>query len=392
MRHLALEDGADTFIPFLILVVLKSNPDHLISNVQYISRFRNPDRLTGENGYYLSSLNASISFIETMDSSSLSNVTQNEFEKNVENAIRNLPLDDDQHELPAMPTSTLIKIPNLQQQASQPVSSTSSARGVQSIPNSPTKATQRPVNEKRMSHSASEASLQAHQQQPPPRSQSPAEATRDFFIRSSDNLQKTVSKPLQALGKIFTEMGNESELIAGYPGHGHQQQSSSGGSAASGSGQGQNMNRMQQPLSPHLGQPPTPRGQRPPSLRSRSTTSLASPISPQGRSSRLPPGQQGYRPNIPHSQQQQNLQLHPQRPSPGQSRASNYQAADFLDDSIPAEEVQATVDKNYQASFNAKIDTLVNIFSDIERETLEIVLLSNGEDVERTIEGLLDMQ
>lgn len=383
MRHLNLEDGADTFIPFLILVVLRSNPDHLISNVQYISRFRNPDRLSGENGYYLSSLNASISFIETMDSSSLSNIKQDEFEKNVENAIRNLPSDDNQNELPAVLPSTS-NTTNVFDKASNQASSSSARKG-HSIPNSPTKAAQRPINEKRMSHSASESSLQAHQQQPPPRSQSPAEATRDFFLRSSDNLQKTVSKPLQALGKIFTEMGSESEMIAGFPGHGHQQSSSASDNTASASGQGNNMNRLQSPLSPHMGQPPTPRGQRPPSLRTRSTTGLASPISPQGRSSRLPQGHYApnYSPNLPQQQQ---------RPGPGQSRPSTYQAADFLDDSIPAEEVQATVDKNYQANFNAKIDTLVNIFSDIERETLEIVLLSNGEDVERTIEGLLDMQ
>lgn len=377
MRHLSLEDGADTFIPFLILVVLRANPDHLISNVQYIQRFRNPDRLAGENGYYLSSLNAAISFIETMDGSSLSNITQQQFEQNVEEAIRALPSDDDQQELPPAQKE---KDPS----QSQPVqgSSRATASVSQSVPNSPTK----PMNEKRSSYQA-EASLHAAQQGPP-RSQSPAEATRDFFIRSSDNLQKTVSKPLQALGKIFTEMGSESEMIAGYPGPGHQQSASTQGPA------GQLHRQHQQPLSPHMGHqqqhpPPTPRGQRPPSLRTRSTASLASPRSPQGRLPPLPPGAQGhYEPGyLPNPQQQ-----HPPRPGNIQNRGSSYQAADFLDDSVPAEEVQATADKNYQATFNAKIDTLLNIFPGIERETLEIVLLSNGEDVERTIEGLLDMQ
>lgn len=394
MRHLNLEDGADTFIPFLILVVLRANPDHLISNVQYIQRFRNPDRLAGENGYYLSSLNAAISFIETMDASSLSNITQEEFEKNVENAVRDLPPDDEQQELPAVPQSASAS--TSERQAGQSTAPTiSRAQSIQqtSLPNSPSKATHRPMNEKRLSHQTSESSLYAHHQQPPPRSQSPAEATKEFFLRSSDNLQKTVSKPLQALGKIFTEMGSESEMIAGFPAHGHQHTSTGGPSSA----QGQSANRLQQqPLSPHTGHQPTPRGQRPPSLRTRSTASLASPISPQARSHRLPPaGAQpghyapGYIANVPH---EQSVTQHGTRPGPGESRGSNYQAADFLDDSVPAEEVQATVDKNYQATFNAKIDTLVNIFSGIERETLEIVLLSNGEDVERTIEGLLDMQ
>jgi len=82
IRHVSssLEDqGADTFIPFLIFVVLRANPDHLVSNLQYvklalsisesgamdvlmkhscryIQRFRNPEKLAGEGGYYLSSL------------------------------------------------------------------------------------------------------------------------------------------------------------------------------------------------------------------------------------------------------------------------------------------------------------------------------------------------
>lgn len=43
-------------MPLLIYVVLQSNPEHLVSNVQYILRFRNQDRLGGEAGYYLSSL------------------------------------------------------------------------------------------------------------------------------------------------------------------------------------------------------------------------------------------------------------------------------------------------------------------------------------------------
>lgn len=56
IRHLSTEENADTFIPVLIFVVLRANPDHLISNVEYIGRFRNQERLSSESGYYLSSL------------------------------------------------------------------------------------------------------------------------------------------------------------------------------------------------------------------------------------------------------------------------------------------------------------------------------------------------
>ena len=34
LRHLRKEEGADNFIPVLIYVVLKANPEHLLSNVE----------------------------------------------------------------------------------------------------------------------------------------------------------------------------------------------------------------------------------------------------------------------------------------------------------------------------------------------------------------------
>lgn len=56
------DTSADSFVPILIYVVLKANPEHLVSNVQYILRFRNQDKLGGEAGYYLSSLVSTHSF------------------------------------------------------------------------------------------------------------------------------------------------------------------------------------------------------------------------------------------------------------------------------------------------------------------------------------------
>jgi hypothetical protein len=67
-------------------VVLRANPEHLVSNVQYILRFRNPDKLSGEAGYYLSSLMGAIQFIENLDRSSLT-ISAEEFERNVEAAV-----------------------------------------------------------------------------------------------------------------------------------------------------------------------------------------------------------------------------------------------------------------------------------------------------------------
>lgn len=73
-------------MPLLIYVVLQANPEHLVSNVQYILRFRNQEKLGGEAGYYLSSLLGAVQFIENLDRTSLT-ISDEEFEKNVEAAV-----------------------------------------------------------------------------------------------------------------------------------------------------------------------------------------------------------------------------------------------------------------------------------------------------------------
>ncbi|KAH8650113.1 hypothetical protein BX600DRAFT_517326 [Xylariales sp. PMI_506] len=86
LKNAKSDTSADSFMPLLIYVVLQSNPEHLVSNVQYILRFRNQEKLGGEAGYYLSSLMGAIQFIENMDRTTLT-ITDEEFEKNVENAV-----------------------------------------------------------------------------------------------------------------------------------------------------------------------------------------------------------------------------------------------------------------------------------------------------------------
>ena len=80
------DTSADSFVPLLIYVVLQANPEHLVSNIQYIFRFRNQDKLGGQAGYYLSSLSGAIQFIENLDQTSLT-VSDEDFERNVEVAV-----------------------------------------------------------------------------------------------------------------------------------------------------------------------------------------------------------------------------------------------------------------------------------------------------------------
>ncbi|KAH9884699.1 hypothetical protein F4778DRAFT_550727 [Xylariomycetidae sp. FL2044] len=86
LKHNKSDSSADSFMPLLIYVVLRANPDHLVSNVQYILRFRNQEKLGGEAGYYLSSLMGAVQFVENMDRTTLT-ISDEDFEKNVEAAV-----------------------------------------------------------------------------------------------------------------------------------------------------------------------------------------------------------------------------------------------------------------------------------------------------------------
>ncbi|SPO41336.1 related to VPS9 (involved in vacuole trafficking) [Pseudozyma flocculosa] len=185
IRHLSTEENADTFIPVLIFVVLKANPDNLISNVEYISRFRNPERLSSESGYYLSSLMGAIAFIETMDYTSLSNITQEEFERNVEQAVQAIPEPESpvirsgpNETPPRMPGSSLFA-PGGQHQR------TPSATSV-TAPNVPGEE-----SAKALPLTPIAASL--------------ADDTRAFFQRTGEAARAGFGRPMGALGRLINE-------------------------------------------------------------------------------------------------------------------------------------------------------------------------------------------
>ncbi|KAL1921236.1 uncharacterized protein VTP21DRAFT_10952 [Calcarisporiella thermophila] len=163
IKHVEGDAGADKFLPILIYVVLKANPPQLISNVQFISRFRNPEQLQSEAGYYLTNLMGAISFIENMDASSLS-ISPEEFDRNIEETVKELEKERPQPENnggklnyedaihPHARRSTLDRGPLI----------------------------------------------------------NPAKAAA-FLERGLNNAQKTIQKPFNLVGKIFSDIGSEGE-------------------------------------------------------------------------------------------------------------------------------------------------------------------------------------
>lgn len=50
------QTGADVFVPILNYVVIKTQPIHLISNIEFIRRFRMKSRLVSSADYYFTQL------------------------------------------------------------------------------------------------------------------------------------------------------------------------------------------------------------------------------------------------------------------------------------------------------------------------------------------------
>ncbi|KAG8965987.1 hypothetical protein FRC05_002907 [Tulasnella sp. 425] len=168
IRHLHKDEGADSFIPILIFVVLKANPEHLMSNIEYAALLCLLQRVELLIHHYVT---GAVNFIETMDHTALSKITQEEFENNVEAAIQALPpspavtdRNEDPSRIPTPPPSGRAITP-------QPVQASNHAGEEPAIPlKLPSTATI-------------------------------AEDTKRFFQRTGDS----ISKPLTAIGKIFNE-------------------------------------------------------------------------------------------------------------------------------------------------------------------------------------------
>ena len=62
---------ADDLLPLLVLVIVRANPPHLVSNIEYVAHFRNQACIGTEAHYNLTSFVSAVSFIRGADASSL---------------------------------------------------------------------------------------------------------------------------------------------------------------------------------------------------------------------------------------------------------------------------------------------------------------------------------
>ncbi|KAG6811885.1 hypothetical protein H0H92_005411 [Tricholoma furcatifolium] len=369
IRHLKADESADAFVPILIYVVLKANPEHLLSNVEFINRFRNPEKLQSEAGYYLSSLMGAVSFIETMDHTSLSNITQEEFERNVEEAIQTLP----------------------HSEASSPV-----------------------VSQAPSIRSGTPPSLSSHvgeESAQPLAMSTPTQSISDDAKRLLQKTGDTISKPLNAIGRIFSDALDGAEKLSNMPGP----------FAPFELGRDQ---RQQTPAPP-----PVPRWSHPQNDGRSSSPGAQVPQTPYSAGSEgmnSPPLQTPYKPRVRRAPSSAS----PAGPgSPGflpeetPSRLGPYThqplamgpSQNFLSPTLLSPRVQSLavadgqsvsrtptpnldlaglsrqIDAAHEHAAAAARDTLIQIFPSMDTEVIEWVLEAQNGDLGKSIEALLEM-
>lgn len=183
LRNTKSDQSADAFVPLLIYTVLRARPDHLVSNVQYIWRFRNQEKLGGEAGYYMSSLMGVVTFVENLDRTTLT-ITDEEFERNVEQAV------------------SAIAEKNRSEEYEDKTHSAASAGPMQHL--SEKSALSRPEVTPRNSMDAEHSSPRRNPSQR--LSEKVAQSNNDDDDSDAvTGLLRTIQKPLSSIGRIFSD-------------------------------------------------------------------------------------------------------------------------------------------------------------------------------------------
>ena len=317
-----------------------------------------------------------VSFIETMDHTSLSNITQEEFEKFVVYLpyikIAHLRFSQVEEAIQALPVSE---------------------------PNSPVFPFVQAKTQSLSPHAGEEsAQLLAIS--------TPAQTLSDDALRLLQKTGDTISKPLNAIGRIFSEALDGAENKLSYlPG-------------PFGPLELARENRAEKP--PELKPPSTPQWFHSEASRSgQATPSPAlAPETPYGERAYTPPLQTPYKPRVrrvpspsfypssPMNSPGYGPEETPSRPGPHTlshqpsqttllpPRVQGSEGSHISRTPTPALDfagVQAQIDSVHEQAAVAARETLIQIFPTVDVEVVELVLEANGGDLGKSIEGLLDM-
>ncbi|KAF9900316.1 hypothetical protein EC991_007637 [Linnemannia zychae] len=386
--------GADTFLPILIFVVLQANPPNLVSNVQYISRFRNPDKLQAEAGYYLASLDGAISFIENLEASSLS-ISPEDFDLQIERTMTELSQERADAfaaaEAAKSPASSIVSETGTQGHRKQDsklatlLAGTAATRASRSRP---------PINEKQFQSSESAqlqektpSLLQHHSSRAGPESastlnyskMSPMPSIRNpaaaLIERGANFATKTIQKPLDIIEKMFQDNGDDEDMAKPYPPRPTQEQY-------------QQQQQSQQFY--NAGAPPA-LPQRPANLeRDDSFTEFV--YVPEGQSvQEIAPNQpagfyqqqhdEEYPGNVPIARQRTVSGTHQQLQHPSQQH-QNQQQQQQQQQQPP----QRSMEEYLQA-----LETLTDMFPSCERQVCDVILQANEGRLSPSIDTLLEI-
>jgi len=91
------DGGADEFLPVLIYVTLRANPERLESNLKYIQRFRGESRLISEAAYFFTNLVSAVRFLSRARASDFTDMDEDAFNEalSAAGALEEIDMDDD---------------------------------------------------------------------------------------------------------------------------------------------------------------------------------------------------------------------------------------------------------------------------------------------------------
>lgn len=94
------DGGADEFLPVLVYVTLRANPENLESNLKYIQRFRGESRLVSEAAYFFTNLVSAVAFLSRAQASDFTDVNESAFNAALSEAgvLEPIDMDDDDEE------------------------------------------------------------------------------------------------------------------------------------------------------------------------------------------------------------------------------------------------------------------------------------------------------